>query len=567
MENTTNRSKELCTRVVTTQSFIEEAKIIYGARYDYSKTQYINREHRVTIICPIHGDFEIYAREHLDGKGCPKCEKSEKFLTKLRSKFGDKFGLEEYIYHDSTTPVTLICPKHGAFSRLPQAILNSSYGCPKCGIAVNLEACEKSHQESMEKKEEARKAKEAEQRAYYQTQIEEFKKAELKYKMLLHTWIENPNMKLPTSEDLFGGYDIYCRIVEQYKRVINYNAQWINEYKNQHHVPYLEAKNLSKFQVGDEVYKFEGEAPNQQVIDDYNRNMYNDRPLNEYLSGAGCEVVFENGDLYIYTRSLLIGISPNEIAGTPEVETYREMEEPRENQQRKVATQGAVAKYREQYLYFTNDVLTKYVEDLYPNIYEKPQTVAEEVVKELYRNQAELTETTFKRQLVYWSDHHNLIGYTIACKKYEETVRQYNALIEHIYEEAQQRTLYLSECPEYAAEGVKKYIDELYEDRGKTLAQKLFTLLNNRALRDSDQISGYVLPFHCYTEPNGDVIFTKERRTFNGTTERLEMEEIDDTEELENAETKQVTQSVKSGCLGVVVFIMVIIATFLEILL
>ena len=32
-----NRSIELCRRIVTTESFIAEAKEIYGDRYDYSK--------------------------------------------------------------------------------------------------------------------------------------------------------------------------------------------------------------------------------------------------------------------------------------------------------------------------------------------------------------------------------------------------------------------------------------------------------------------------------------------------------------------------------------------------
>ena len=67
-----NRSLELCKRHVTTESFIVEAKEIYGDRYDYSKVVYKNRDHRVIIVCPIHGDFQVYAREHLDGKGCPK---------------------------------------------------------------------------------------------------------------------------------------------------------------------------------------------------------------------------------------------------------------------------------------------------------------------------------------------------------------------------------------------------------------------------------------------------------------------------------------------------------------
>lgn len=138
-ENLNNRSLELCRRTVTTESFIEEAKAIYGNRYDYSKVEYINRDHRVVVTCPVHGDFQVYAREHLDGKGCPKCEKGDKFIVKLKEKFGDKFGLDEFVYESSTTPVTLVCPTHGAFSRLPNQILNAPLGCPECGKEFSLQ--------------------------------------------------------------------------------------------------------------------------------------------------------------------------------------------------------------------------------------------------------------------------------------------------------------------------------------------------------------------------------------------------------------------------------------------
>ena len=153
-ENLNNRSLELCRRTVTTESFKAEAKEIYGDRYDYSKVEYKNKEHRVVVACPIHGDFQVYAREHLDGKGCPKCEKGEKFIAKLKEKFGDKFGLEQFVYESSTSPVTLICPTHGAFSRLPNAILNSKYGCSECGNDVLHQLQEQAHQDAIEHKEE-----------------------------------------------------------------------------------------------------------------------------------------------------------------------------------------------------------------------------------------------------------------------------------------------------------------------------------------------------------------------------------------------------------------------------
>jgi len=154
-----NRSLELCKRVVTTESFIAEAKEIYGDRYDYSKVEYKNREHRVVVTCPIHGDFQVYAREHLDGKGCPKCEKGEKFITKLKEKFGDKFGLDEFVYESSTSPVTLICPIHGSFSRLPNQILNAPLGCPLCGNDLLVQRRELAHQDAIEHKEERDQAR------------------------------------------------------------------------------------------------------------------------------------------------------------------------------------------------------------------------------------------------------------------------------------------------------------------------------------------------------------------------------------------------------------------------
>ena len=153
--NLKNRSIELCRRTVTTESFIAEAIKIYGDLYDYSKVAYVNRDHRVTIVCPVHGDFQVFAREHLDGKGCPKCEKGEKFIAKLKEKFGDKFGLDKFVYENSTSPVTLICPTHGEFSGLPNQLLSSNCGCPECGKELLhqniLDKREKRRQEKLER--------------------------------------------------------------------------------------------------------------------------------------------------------------------------------------------------------------------------------------------------------------------------------------------------------------------------------------------------------------------------------------------------------------------------------
>lgn len=57
----------------TTIEWIEKAKEIHGNKYDYSKAIYINSKTKLTIICPIHGEFEQAPSEHLGGKGCKYC--------------------------------------------------------------------------------------------------------------------------------------------------------------------------------------------------------------------------------------------------------------------------------------------------------------------------------------------------------------------------------------------------------------------------------------------------------------------------------------------------------------
>ena len=60
---------------LTNDEVIEKLKFLYGETLDYSKVQYINSRNPITLICPIHGEFEQYANNALQGKGgCPKCK-------------------------------------------------------------------------------------------------------------------------------------------------------------------------------------------------------------------------------------------------------------------------------------------------------------------------------------------------------------------------------------------------------------------------------------------------------------------------------------------------------------
>jgi hypothetical protein len=58
----------------TTEIFIKEANKIHNNKYDYSETNYINARKYITIICPKHGKFEKIPDLHLNGQGCSYCD-------------------------------------------------------------------------------------------------------------------------------------------------------------------------------------------------------------------------------------------------------------------------------------------------------------------------------------------------------------------------------------------------------------------------------------------------------------------------------------------------------------
>ena len=56
----------------TNKEFIEEAKMVHGNKYDYSKVVYVNNNTKVEIVCPEHGSFFQRPNDHLKKNGCPK---------------------------------------------------------------------------------------------------------------------------------------------------------------------------------------------------------------------------------------------------------------------------------------------------------------------------------------------------------------------------------------------------------------------------------------------------------------------------------------------------------------
>ena len=122
---------------ITTSDFIDGAQKVHGDRYDYSKVKYVNSTTPVTIICRKHGEFNQKPTFHLRGSNCPKCRggitTNDEFIQKAKEIHGDRYDYSRTNFTKVTNPVTISCPLHGDFTQ-KQAIYHlQGNGCSKCG--------------------------------------------------------------------------------------------------------------------------------------------------------------------------------------------------------------------------------------------------------------------------------------------------------------------------------------------------------------------------------------------------------------------------------------------------
>jgi very-short-patch-repair endonuclease len=64
-------------RKMICENFIQKAKKIHNNKYDYSNSFYIQSKNKIEIICTKHGSFWQTSNSHLNGAGCPKCQRSK----------------------------------------------------------------------------------------------------------------------------------------------------------------------------------------------------------------------------------------------------------------------------------------------------------------------------------------------------------------------------------------------------------------------------------------------------------------------------------------------------------
>lgn len=125
-------------RRLTNGEFIEKARRVHGDKYEYTERTYTTSSVPIRVICPLHGEFQQVAGDHLRGFGCSACSgkrrlTTDQFIEKAQRVHLGRYDYSRVNYISSNTPVTILCPKHGEFSIKPTFHLyGTQNGCGKC---------------------------------------------------------------------------------------------------------------------------------------------------------------------------------------------------------------------------------------------------------------------------------------------------------------------------------------------------------------------------------------------------------------------------------------------------
>lgn len=141
--------KSLCMSCVqrkyTTDDFVSVGQKHFGSKYDYSKTKLATVTEKVTIICPVHGEFQQRAWEHMSGHGCNQCkfDQKSKDQTIPLAIWEERLELYPLISFKKVTdlgyhsPVKLTCKIHGDFTVQLGQIGKSKHLCKHCAYAAH----------------------------------------------------------------------------------------------------------------------------------------------------------------------------------------------------------------------------------------------------------------------------------------------------------------------------------------------------------------------------------------------------------------------------------------------
>lgn len=127
---------------ITKEDFIKKSKEVHRDKYDYSLVEYVNNKTHVKIICPVHGEYLKSPEKHKAGSGCRKClskkntKTTESFVNECRIIHDNFYEYEKTNYIHSNKTVIITCPNHGDFEQKAKTHREGN-GCKKCSLENN----------------------------------------------------------------------------------------------------------------------------------------------------------------------------------------------------------------------------------------------------------------------------------------------------------------------------------------------------------------------------------------------------------------------------------------------
>lgn len=124
----------------TTEEWVRIAKFKYP-EFSYNNVEYINKDTKVIITCPKHGNVAVNPKEFIHGNAyCPECTKErlhDEFVNRVIEQAKEVHKEDDYIYHpeliiSSTEKMGIECKKHGVFWQTIGNHVRQGCKCPEC---------------------------------------------------------------------------------------------------------------------------------------------------------------------------------------------------------------------------------------------------------------------------------------------------------------------------------------------------------------------------------------------------------------------------------------------------
>ena len=131
----------MCSRGINNNpEYILKAREVHGWKYDYSKTNFVDMDTKITVICPKHGEFEVIAGEHLKGVNCQKCAREKRRKSQEQFiKDADLVNRNISVvggYISMLKPATFKCNICGKVWTATPNKIQLGRGCSYCNVGV-----------------------------------------------------------------------------------------------------------------------------------------------------------------------------------------------------------------------------------------------------------------------------------------------------------------------------------------------------------------------------------------------------------------------------------------------